>query len=82
MHTQTDVFRYSPVHEQLRQSVQHVLMIHLSFGMDRQTFPGVLIQEGQQPKGPSIMGSLMYEVIALYIEWCSRGRVFAPARRQ
>ena len=31
-------------------------MIHLSFGMDRQAFPGVLIQDGQQPKGPSIMG--------------------------
>ena len=30
-------------------------MIHLSFGMDRQALLGVLIQEGQQPKGPSIM---------------------------
>ena len=39
-------------------------MIHLSFGSNRQAFPGVLIQDGQQPKGPSIMGSLRYEVIA------------------
>ena len=44
-----ELFRHSPIHEQLRS----VLVIHLSLG---QTLPGVF-------STPSVMGSLMHEVI-------------------
>ena len=59
-----DVSRHSPIHQQLRQSVQHVLVIHLPLHINGQTLPGVFIQYAQQPKGSAIMGSLMHEVIA------------------
>ena len=52
------------MNEQLRQLVQHVLVIHLPFYLNGQALSGVPIQDRQQPKGSPIMGPLMHEVIA------------------
>ena len=49
--------------EQVRESVDDLSRIQLSFHPNCQTFPAVLVQDVQCPESPAIIGSVMYKVI-------------------
>jgi hypothetical protein len=50
--------------EQVRQSLQHILMGQVPGHVNSQAFTSVFIKNGQHPEAPAIPGSSMNEVIA------------------
>ena len=53
--------------EQLIKAMQDSIMLEGTTDINRQAFPRVLINDGQEPESPSIPGPVMYEVIAPYV---------------
>ena len=49
--------------EQVRESVDDLSRVELSFHSDRQTFPAVFIQDVERPKGSAVVCPVMHEVI-------------------
>ena len=51
------------MNEQLAEPLEHVLGVQLSFYIDRQALPRVLVDDRQQPVRATLVSAVMHEVV-------------------
>jgi len=58
-----EIHRRAPLNEQVRQRVNYILRSHLPAGLQSQAFPGVLIDDRENPQRPVVVGPLEDKII-------------------
>ena len=61
------MFRHSSFEYEVSQGLDHVLAVQSASNDDGQTFPGILIDYSEHPKGFSVMSTIHDEIIGPYM---------------